>query len=149
MPASGAPRRAQAARRRCVRSYGHSRECAAQADHCTRTSGGSSLPQKRNPVTAAPHLDAGLSEAIQALVGGVVPAEQVAGWLLARGARPAPTANVSALTAKILRDPRSLFIAGLDLDCIGCMQRTSRLASETDAANDRDGGDGGELCGGV
>ena len=79
------------------------------------------------PGPAAPHLDAGLSEAIQALVGGVVPAEQVAGWLLARGARPAPTANVSALTAKILRDPRSLFTAGLERGLEDARDRT-RLA---------------------
>ena len=66
------------------------------------------------PGPAAPHFDAGLAEAIQSMVAGVAPAAQASGWLLPRHERPVPTADVAALTATILRDPRSLFIAGLE-----------------------------------
>ena len=82
------------------------------------------------PGPAAPHLDAGLAEAIQALVGGVVPTDQVAGWLLPGRTLTPHAAQISALTATILRDPRSRFIAGLERGLAHTRDRTRQAFIE-------------------
>lgn len=66
------------------------------------------------PPEVGSDLDAGLSEAIQSLVGGVVPSNEILRWIAPRDRKVTTPVGVSELTAKILRDPRNLFAAGLE-----------------------------------